>query len=219
MKLSSSTIDILKNFVGISPSIKIEPGKEILSISPCRTMIGYAKVDDEFTHNLCVYELGTFLNVLGLFKESPELKFTDKFVDISGGDNNIRYFMTDEKFVKNADKVKMPAEDVRVSLKEEDITNALKAAAVIGVDFVSISSDGETIKLGACSPGDDTAHSFAKKIGDGDGSKYNFLIKSSKLKFLPGDYEVAISSKGISEFTGPKATYWVGLEKDSTYQG
>jgi hypothetical protein len=39
------------------------------------------------------------------------------------------------------------------------------------------------------------------------------------LKIMPGDYEVAISSKLISHFTNKEygISYWIALDKSSTY--
>ena len=48
---------------------------------------------------------------------------------------------------------------------------------------------------------------------------FNFVINISNLKLLPGDYDVAISSKLISCFSNIKepVQYWIALEKTSKY--
>ena len=48
---------------------------------------------------------------------------------------------------------------------------------------------------------------------------FNFIISISNLKILPGDYEVEISSKLITQFKHKEMPlkYWIALEKTSTY--
>ena len=48
---------------------------------------------------------------------------------------------------------------------------------------------------------------------------FNFVINISNIKILPGDYDVEISSKLITQFKhkGLNVVYWIALEKSSTY--
>ena len=48
---------------------------------------------------------------------------------------------------------------------------------------------------------------------------FNFIIDISNLKILPGDYDVQISSKLITQFSHKELSvkYWIALEKSSTY--
>ena len=46
---------------------------------------------------------------------------------------------------------------------------------------------------------------------------FNFIIDISNLKLLPGDYDVEISSKLVTQFSTDNIKYWIALEKSSTY--
>ena len=48
---------------------------------------------------------------------------------------------------------------------------------------------------------------------------FNFILNISNIKILAGDYDVEISSKLITQFKhkGLGVTYWIALEKSSTY--
>jgi len=48
---------------------------------------------------------------------------------------------------------------------------------------------------------------------------FNFILNIGNLKMLPGDYEVQISSKLISQFSNKdiNVKYWIALEKSSTF--
>jgi hypothetical protein len=48
---------------------------------------------------------------------------------------------------------------------------------------------------------------------------FNFILSTNNLKILPGDYEVQISSKLITQFSHKSLDikYWIALEKTSTF--
>ena len=43
------------------------------------------------------------------------------------------------------------------------------------------------------------------------------IFKVENIKIIPGEYEVSISSKGISHFSGKEAEYWIAVEQTSTF--
>ena len=56
-------------------------------------------------------------------------------------------------------------------------------------------------------------------VGEGNGVKYTFNFKIENLKVLEGNYEVLVSSKGISQFKNKDIDleYYIALEPDSKY--
>ena len=74
MKISSETLNILKSYTTINPSIYVEPGSIIKTISPQKTIVASAEVDDVFDSNFGIYDLNQFLSVTTLF-EDPDFVF------------------------------------------------------------------------------------------------------------------------------------------------
>ena len=74
--------------------------------------------------------------------------------------------------------------------------------------------------LSAIDKKNDTANNFSIKVGETN-SKFEFHFKTEHLKMLPGDYNVSISSKLISNFKhkSKPIEYWVALENTSKYTG
>ena len=52
-----------------------------------------------------------------------------------------------------------------------------------------------------------------------EGSTFNFIVNIGNLKILPGDYDVQISQKLVSQFSNKETNvkYWIALEKSSTF--
>ena len=95
-----------------------------------------------------------------------------------------------------------------------------RAAAALGHDEVSITPGDGVLTLSVVDSKNATSNTFSIDIaGDYPAEAFNFVISISNLKIIPGDYHVAISSKLISEFSNNElgVSYWIALEKSSTY--
>jgi hypothetical protein len=67
---------------------------------------------------------------------------------------------------------------------------------------------------------DDSAHTDALEVADGNGDKFRFVFKTENLtKLLNGGYDVQISSKGISNFKHKtvQLQYFISTEAGSTF--
>jgi hypothetical protein len=91
MKLDTRTLQVLKNFSTINPSILIRKGNYLSTVSPVRSIITRAKVDIEFENTFAIYDLSKFLSTLSLF-EDPELTVNEKTITIRGKNNVVNYF-------------------------------------------------------------------------------------------------------------------------------
>ena len=68
---------------------------------------------------------------------------------------------------------------------------------------------------------DDSAHRGKLEIAKGDGNKYRMIFKTENLmKVMKGNYDVSISSKGVSEFKNKDIllTYWISTETGSKFE-
>ena len=72
MKLSDSTINILKNFSSINQSLLFKSGKKLRTISVMKNILAEVEVTEEFPKDFGIYDLNQFLNGLSLH-QSPEL--------------------------------------------------------------------------------------------------------------------------------------------------
>ena len=67
MKLSESTINVLKSFSVINTGIELQPGNVLKTISPQKSIMAKAELPDTIPTGGCFYELNRFLGVLTLF--------------------------------------------------------------------------------------------------------------------------------------------------------
>ena len=222
MQLSESTKEILKNFSEINPNQMIKPGKELKTISTMKNILATANVSEDFPQDIAIYDLNEFLGVMSLFTK-PQFTFDDKSLSIGeeGTSTKSKYYFADPSILTVPQKdVKMPEAEVQFTLTETDLTKVKKAAAMLQLPDISISSKGSDITLSAIDKKNDTANNFSIKVGETN-SKFEFHFKTEHLKMLPGDYNVSISSKLISNFKhkSKPIQYWIALENTSKFTG
>ena len=74
MRLSKSTLDILKNFSTINQSIRFKKGNLLTTLSIQKNILSRAHVEEEFPKDFAIYDLSEFLSAMLLFKD-PEFGF------------------------------------------------------------------------------------------------------------------------------------------------
>jgi len=223
MELCENTLNVLRNFSGINQNIMIRSGNNIKTMSETRNMIATADVSEQFAKDFGIYDLNEFIGVMGLV-DTPNLKFEDDFVVVSdsSGRSKVKYFYAAEETLTTATKdVKMPEADCKFVLDNDTLNKLKKAASTLGHNEVSIQAKDGVLSLSVVENQNATSNAFSIDI-DGDFKQdavFNFIISISNLKILPGDYDVEISSKLITQFKNKEVplTYWIALEKSSTY--
>jgi hypothetical protein len=222
MELSENTLQVLKNFSTINQNLMIRAGNTIKTISEARNVLATAVVDSEFPEDIGIYDLNEFLGVLSLV-DTPSLKFGDGYVIVndSTGRSNVKYFFSPEETLTTPQKdVKMPDGDVKFTLDNDTLNRLRKAASTLGHGEVSISSKNGVLNLSVVESQNSTSNTYSIDIdGDFGDATFNFIMNISNIKILPGDYDVSISSKLISQFSHKELNvqYWIALEKTSTY--
>jgi len=222
MKLSDATKEILKNFSEINPNLMITPGNQIKTISTMKNILATAGVEENFPQDIAIYDLSEFLGMLSLFSK-PVFDFDEKLMTINeeGTSTKSKYFFADPSILTTPQKdVKMPTTEVEFTLTETDLSKTKKAAAMLQLPDISLKSVDGDIIMSAIDKKNDTANTYGVKVGTTD-KKFDFHFKTEHFKMLPGDYNVHISSKLISNFRHKTKTiqYWIALENTSKYEG
>lgn len=220
MKLSESTVNLLKNFSSINQSILFKEGSKLRTISVMKNILVEANVSEEFDKDFGIYDLNQFLNGLSLHA-SPELDFTsDEYVVIKEGRMRSKYFFADPSVIvaPPEKEITLPSEDVSFDLTSQQLEKLKKAASVYQLPDVSVIGEAGVIKLVARDKKNDTSNDFSIIVGETE-SEFVFNFKEENLKIVPGNYDVVVSSKLLSRFTNQNidVTYYIALEPDSSF--
>lgn len=212
LKLTTRTIQILKNFSVINPSIKVKPGNVISTIAPGKTIMARATVEENFETEFAVYEIPRFLSALSLFKD-PELILNDKAATIVEGSKKMKYVFADPSVVAAApDKqVNLPTEDASFRLTNEVMNDVNKVVSVLRLPHIVVTGADGKITIGAADVANPSTDNYAAEVGETD-KDFTLVFKAENIKIMPADYDVVISSKGISRFDAENLTYYIAVE-------
>ena len=219
MKISNDTRNVLKNFSTINSGIRVKSGNKLETISNMKNILAVATVNESFPQDFSIYNLPEFLGATSLLSD-PEFEFGDTSLTVADDNSSLAYFYASEGMVTAPDKmITMPDAEIVINLSSSLLSELQKAASVLGVNDMVLSSDGTVIRLEVTDKKNPTSNTFSRIVGEGNGVSYTMNFKIENLKVLDGNYEVSVSSKGISHFnnTDIDLVYFIALEPDSKY--
>jgi hypothetical protein len=219
MKISNETRDVLKNFSTINSGIRVKTGNKLETISNMKNILAIATIEESFPQDFAIYNLPEFLGATSLL-DDPEFNFNPEKLSVEDTNSKMDYFYASEGMVVAPEKmITMPSSEVSFTITSTLLTDLQKASSVLGVNDLVLESDGTTVTLTVKDKKNATSNTFSRTVAEGNGDKYQMNFKIENLKILTGNYEVQVSSKGISHFknTDVEVEYFIALEPDSSY--
>lgn len=217
MKFSDKTLTILRNFSAINQSIILKKGNVLKTISPQKTVMASATIDEEIPSDAVIYDLSRLLAVYALYDDA-DISFEQKNLIISEKNRKTRYFFADQSMViAPPDKeISIPTPDVTVNINLEDLKSVLKACGVLQQpEMAFIGKDGKCV-ISTYDSQNPTADNFQIELGDTE-DNFVLIIKLENAKIIPSNYTVSLSSKGISMFESETMKYFIAIESKSTF--
>jgi hypothetical protein len=217
MKLSPKTIQVLRNFASINPSILVRPGRVLSTIAVSKAVFARAEVDVEFPTMFAIYDVRRFLDAVALFSD-PELEIEGNKITITGSGREMQYTCADPGMIVSAPEkgFTMPEAFVSVAIPEAIFKDAETARKILSQPELAIVGDGSVVSLQTSSVKNPSTDTWSAYLDDTD-KKFKAVFEASNLRLLPGDYTVTVTAKGVTMFQGPAATYYVTYTKDSSF--
>lgn len=217
MHLSDNTIQVLKNFSSISPSLLVKEGNVLRTMNRGESVLAEATLDESFPQEFGIYDLKRLIAILSIH-DKPEIKFEESELVLSGQQGraitHLRYCDLDLIPKPRGKRIAMK-DDVTFTLSQDQLDWIEKVAATLKCSHVVVQSKDGNIVV--------TTTDMKKKIDSSDfvvGSvqdniSFKFVLVIENLKLMPGNYEVAVDANGISRWTNKdqKIIYWIAVEK------
>lgn len=199
MKLSNTTLTILKNYAEINSNLIINPGNVLKTIHTPPTIYATAQIEEVFDKVFGIYDLKEFLATLAMFK-NPDLTFNENCVDIIDLDDpNIRtkYWSADTKILTPLPTLKaFPDPIATFTISNLSFKRIQKATATLKCpDVVLKGEKGGAVQAIVCDLGTNTKNknSFTVKLSDSyEGESFDVHLKQEKLMIIDGDYHCSV---------------------------
>jgi len=225
MKLSKHTLSMLKNFSDINMSIEIKEGNILRTVSVQKNILAQAEIEDSFPQDFAIYELNRFLGAVSLF-DDPEFTFNGKSTNIGTAKHSVDYVYCDPSMIVTPpeNNITFPDPEVKFTLSQDALSQVMKASNVLGTPEIAIEGGphpNDSIRIKALDVNNDSTDTFQVVVDEKSHGPFRFVFKTENMKMVPGDYDVEISSKGISHFLlqGTKLQYWIATESTSNFGG
>lgn len=220
---SKNTLTILKNFSSLNSNLLVKPGNVIKTITPSKTGMAVATVEENFDVEFGIWDLNKFLGVVSLFN-NPTFAFGEKSVKIkNGGDSVVNYYYSESRLLTYPTKdVNMPGVDISITLTEKNFNELQKAASVMQLPDLSFKSDDDSIVAMVSDLSDPTSNSYKVVVGSGDAlPEFLFNFKMENIKILPGDYKINFAKNTVGEFIHQSipVKYWFAMEANTSKYG
>ena len=186
MKLSDTTVNLLKNFSSINQSILFKSGNKLRTMSVMKNILAEATITEEFPKDFGVYDLNQFLQGHSLH-QSPELDFTnDEYVVIKEGKMRSKYFFAEPSVIVSPPEkeISLPSEDVTFVITSQQLEKLKKAASVYQLPDISAIGEAGVVKVVARDKKNDTSNDFSIIVGETD-KQFVFNFKEENLKIIP----------------------------------
>lgn len=212
MKLSTRTIQILKNFAGINPSILFHKGHDQVTMAPLKTILVRASIAEEIPADFAIYDLSKFIGTLSLFSD-PQIEVQKKYLTIIEKGQKVNYTFADPELIVIPTKqsLQMPSKDVTFKLVDTAVSQLGKAAGILGLPHIVVTGDGEKVHIGVDKCSDPSADKYMVEVGQ---TKHVFRLAFAfdNFRLIAGEYNVTLSKDGLGHFQGKDIEYWITTE-------
>ena len=218
MMLDVKTLQVLKNFSIINPSIIFKPGDIVSTISPGKTVMARAKVPTTFDKEFAIYDLIRFISAVSMF-EDAEVKLGDTSATIGKGKESISFVYAEPSLILTPPErtIDLGQPDIEFELTNDMLTRLLKAMPVVGAPEIAVTGRDGMIYLEAIDSKVSGKSSYQVEVGPTD-KDFQLIFSADNIKLLPLDYKVSIVKRGISHFKSDDVEYWITLEANSRFE-
>lgn len=222
MKFSEKTISVLKNFSTINQSVLFRPGNVIKTISPQKTILAQATIEEEIPSEFGIYELNKFLGTLSLFTDH-DIYINEHYMTIKCGASQSKYFFADPETIQTPPDKPLPIDNTlcEFTLGQSDYKAVMQGANVLQLPEITIEGKQGDVWIVARDSKNSTTNTFERKVGQLDKQNVTFscVLKVENLKMMATSYDCKVTAGGLLYLKSSDGTmqYWVASENNSKY--
>ena len=216
MKISTGTLDVLKNFATINTNILVRQGNTLSTISTGKNIFARAEISESFPKEFAIYDLNSLLSLLTLM-EDTNIDFQDESLKVSKGTSVFEYYYADPNIIVSApDKTIEVDNFFQFDFTKDDVDMILKAAAITAAPMLSLVGKGGEVVVTVSDPSTPKSNSFRQVIGTTD-KEFDARLAIENFKVIPESYSVTLSQKKFMFLESSKGDlkYWLALERSS----
>lgn len=210
MKLSNETIEILKNFATINPSLMVRKGNILRTVTANKTVMASATLKETFPTEFGIHDLTRLIMVLSAY-DNPTIDFESGYIKISDGPSDTKYHHSAAETVTQppSKDVELPDIDANFTITNQALVKVIRLSNGLGLPNIVLHGNGGKSYLTGTNVLEEGADSTSYEVGTAD-KNYRAVFDVEHMKMLFRDYNVKVSA-GVAYFesTQGDVRYWV----------
>lgn len=208
MKISTQTLQVLKNFASINPNLLVKPGNVLSTISTNKNILAKATVTESFPVSFAIYDMQQFLGVISIF-EDPDFTFNETSVTVSSEGRSVEYVYASQEMIVHPSesviqKIAVTNPEITFDLTAQGLNEVIKATAILQLDKLNVVSSEGKVNVVVADPKNPSSNKFSLTVNGTANADLAMAFAAENLKLIAGDYKVNISSNGVSSFRNDK---------------
>jgi hypothetical protein len=214
MKLSTETLNILKNFSAINPSVLLKKGKKQSTISPDKAILAQVEIEEEIPVDFAIYDLNSYLANITL-GDDPSLNIhADRTEIVDHG--TFSFAACAPNLIQTPPSKQLSVENPTASfdLSTKTIQHMFAHSSINNLKTVSIVGKDGKIDLFVHEGGNPKSNSWKRTLGEAE-KEFSAAFSVENLKIIVADYKVDVfEDRGYARFVSAngKMSYFVALE-------
>ena len=214
MKLSKSTLELLKNYATINTNLLVKSGSSLATVSASKSILAKGTIEESFPQEFAIYDLNQFLSLVTM-SEDTEIDFSEDQLTCISDAGRFKFYYAEPSII-----VAAPEKEIEIdafyqfNITKEQINTIYRAASVISAPTLSVVASGDGVVLSVGDPNTPKSNSFTTDIGQAN-VQFDARLGIENLKVIPDDYEVTVSQKKVFKFSNSRLTYFLALEPSS----
>lgn len=200
MKLSESTMSVLKNFSNINEGVLLRKGKLQRTLAPDKSVLVEVELAEDIPQDFGIYDLPQFLGNVSTLN-NPELNFSGQNVVIDDGEIKLTYKGSAPSMIFSPpdQTLKLKEVNVQFDLSNSGLQKLLKIALMNDHSILSVVGESGKIQL-RTHDGSDASHVAEMYLADYVGEAFTIKFKTQHLNMIPGNYSVEIQKDAFAVF-------------------
>lgn len=218
MKLSTNTVEVLKNFASINPNILIRAGDSVSTISAGKNIFAKAKIQETFDREFAIYDLNSFLATLSLANDT-DIKFYNEFLHVEIDSGTMQYYYSDPSVIQAAPDKEIEVDNYfQFTLTQDALKTIFSVASVSQATMFSMIGNGTEVTIVVGDPKTPLSDEY-REIISASNKVFKAHLPIDSLKIMNDTYTVTVSEKKFIylEGTNCSSRYWLALDKDSEF--
>lgn len=215
MKLSEHTLTVLKNFASINSGLVLQSGDTQRTMSPEKSVLVEATLEDLFPCQFGIYDLNQFLgNTLAM--NEPEMDFSSNMVMMKDDMMTVKYNSCNPELIISPPNKELLLNDPEVvfDLSQTLVNRLLRLATMNNLPHLSFVVKSGELNVIVHDKTNTSSNYASIKVGNFDCEDMVATFKTENIKMIPDDYSVQVKLGKFATFTSKtkKLKYFIVVE-------